>query len=103
MRPFDFSTDLYNFGPLNYYQRPDERYTAGVFADYQVSENADVYGEFMWMDDRSVSQIAPSGAFFGNTYNLSCANPLWTDEQFDLVRSVRPHRGRPDGHASRPA
>jgi outer membrane receptor protein involved in Fe transport len=84
MRPFDFSTDLYNFGPLNYYQRPDERYTAGVFANYQVSDYADVYGEFMWMDDRSVSQIAPSGVFFGNTFALSCGNPLWTAEQFDL-------------------
>ena len=54
LEPFG-TDDLYNFGPLNYFQRPDERYTAGVFADYQVAENADVYGEFMWMDDRSVS------------------------------------------------
>jgi outer membrane receptor protein involved in Fe transport len=82
LRPFDFGTDLYNFGPLNYYQRPDERYTAGVFADYQVAESADVYGEFMWMDDRSVSQIAPSGAFFGQTFALSCSNPLWSASEF---------------------
>jgi outer membrane receptor protein involved in Fe transport len=79
LQPFG-ADDLYNFGPLNYYQRPDERYTAGVFANYQVSDYADVYGEFMWMDDRSVSQIAPSGAFFGNSFTLSCQNPFFTDE-----------------------
>jgi len=86
LQPFG-ADDLYNFGPLNYYQRPDERYTAGVFADYQVAENADVYGEFMWMDDRSVSQIAPSGVFLGSGnfaggYQMSCSNPFWSAEQF---------------------
>src|SRR5262249_49197138 len=29
MRPFDFPNDLYNFGPLNFYQTPNERWTAG--------------------------------------------------------------------------
>src|SRR5690242_2853625 len=28
---------LYNFNPTNYFQRPDERYTAGAFADYEVT------------------------------------------------------------------
>ena len=27
----------YNFNPTNYFQRPDERYTAGAFADYEIS------------------------------------------------------------------
>ena len=30
-------TNLYNFAPLNYFQRPDERYIAGVFADYEIN------------------------------------------------------------------
>src|SRR5207253_1279340 len=29
--------NLFNFAPLNYYQRPDERYIAGAFADYEIS------------------------------------------------------------------
>lgn len=65
----------YNFGPLNYFQRPDERYTAGVFAEYEVSDSLKPYMEFMFMDDRTVAQIAPSGNF-GNTLSINCDNPL---------------------------
>ncbi|MFO1406798.1 MAG: TonB-dependent receptor [Steroidobacteraceae bacterium] len=66
----------YNFGPLNYYQRPSERWLADAFVHYDLNDSAQVYGEFMFMDNNSVSQIAPSGIFFGSTYTVSCANPL---------------------------
>jgi outer membrane receptor protein involved in Fe transport len=65
----------YNFGPLNYFQRPDERYTAGLFADYEISSAIKPYMEFMFMDNRTVAQIAPSGNF-GNTLSINCDNPL---------------------------
>jgi outer membrane receptor protein involved in Fe transport len=70
----------YNFGPLNYFQRPDERYTAGVFADYEISSAIKPYMEFMFMDDRTVAQIAPSGDF-GNTLSINCDNPLLSASQ----------------------
>lgn len=68
-------TTPFNFGPLNYFQRPDERYTAGVFADYEISSAIKPYMEFMFMDNRTVAQIAPSGNF-GNTLSINCDNPL---------------------------
>ena len=81
MRDFT-ANDQYNFGPVNFFQRPDERFTGGVFANFKVSEKAEVYGEFMFMDDRSVAQIAPSGAFLGAaTFNVNCDNPLWSAAQ----------------------
>ncbi len=73
-------TTPFNFGPLNYFQRPDERYTAGVFADYEISSALKPYLEFMFMDDRTVAQIAPSGNF-GNTLSLNCDNPLLSGAQ----------------------
>jgi iron complex outermembrane receptor protein len=83
LRPFT-ANDQYNFGPVNFFQRPDERFTGGVFANFVLSEKADVYGEFMFMDDRSVAQIAPSGAFLGAaTFNVNCNNPYWSADQFD--------------------
>jgi outer membrane receptor protein involved in Fe transport len=82
-RPYDVDTDAYNFGPLNFYQRPDERYTAGVFTDLEVAEGQTAYGEFMFMKDQSVAQIAPSG-IFGQEFTVSCANPLWSPEQANL-------------------
>jgi outer membrane receptor protein involved in Fe transport len=67
----------FNFAPLNYYQRPDERYTGGSFARYQISPTIEAYASAMVSDYRSVAQIAPSGAFF-NTNTLNCGNPLLT-------------------------
>jgi iron complex outermembrane receptor protein len=67
--------NLYNFAPLNYFQRPDERYIGGVFADYEISKAIHPYLEFMFMDDHTLAQIAPSGDFF-NTNTINCDNPF---------------------------
>lgn len=91
--PYDFRvegnefvspSDVYNYGPLNYWQRPDERVTAGAFAHYDITDTLEVYSELMFMDDRSISQIAPSGAFFV-TSTISCGNPFLSQQQFDAV------------------
>jgi outer membrane receptor protein involved in Fe transport len=74
----------YNYGPLNYFQRPDERYTAGMFAHYEVNEHFEPYAEFQFMDDRSLAQIAPSGAFFV-TGSISCDNPFLSAQQLGVL------------------
>ena len=74
----------YNFAPTNYYQRNDERYTAGLFTNYEISPALKPYLEFMFMDDRTVAQIAPSGDFF-NTNTINCDNPLLSAQQRGLV------------------
>ena len=80
LRPFVGATDNYNFGPLNFFQRPDERYTAGVFMNLDVADKQTAYGEFMFMKDRSISQIAGSGSF-GQEFTVPCANPLFTPSE----------------------
>ena len=70
----------YNFNPTNYFQRPDERYVGGVFADYEVSKAIHPYMEMMFMDDHTLAQIAPSGDF-GNTFMVNCDNPLLSTQQ----------------------
>jgi len=60
--PWDYT--YYNYGPLNFFQRPDERYTAGMFGHYEINEHLEGYTEFQFMDDRTNAQIAPSGDFF---------------------------------------
>ena len=70
----------FNFAPLNYFQRPDERYTAGAFVDYEISPALHPYMEFMFMNDQTVAQIAPSGDF-GNTLTINCDNPLMSASQ----------------------
>jgi iron complex outermembrane recepter protein len=73
--PYSALRDGYNFGPLNYYRRPSNRFTAGVFAEYEISEAFKPYLDAMFMDYSTKAQIAPSGAFFG-LRNVNCDNPF---------------------------
>jgi len=74
-RDFDFGADVYNFGPLNHYQRPERRYSLGAMGHYEFSEHADVYTQLMFNDYESIAQIAPSGNFF-ETSTINCNNPF---------------------------
>jgi iron complex outermembrane recepter protein len=78
--PFNNALNQYNYGPINYYQRPDERYTLGAFGRYEVNDKAEVFAQLMFSDYRSVSQIAPSGNFF-STASINCGNPLLSAAQ----------------------
>ncbi|MFZ3141776.1 TonB-dependent receptor plug domain-containing protein, partial [Polaromonas sp.] len=62
-RPYVGASDAYNFGPLNYYQRPSNRYTFNATANYQVNDKVKVYSSLGFHDDHTVAQIAPSGLF----------------------------------------
>jgi outer membrane receptor protein involved in Fe transport len=76
VRPYVGTTDAYNFGPLNYYQRPVERYVFDAFAHYDVAPNARVYSEFGFHDNHTVAQIAPSGLFGNFIATVQGDNPL---------------------------
>ncbi|MEI9992407.1 MAG: TonB-dependent receptor [Rhizomicrobium sp.] len=79
-RPYSSATDAYNYGPLNYYERPDERYSAGVMGHYELSPHADAYTQISYSDYHTVSQIAPGGDF-GNTASVNCGNPLLSGQE----------------------
>lgn len=79
VRDYVGATDAYNFGPLNYFRRPSDRYTAAAYAHYDISDAARVYAEFNFHDDHTVAQIAPSGLFFYDTSlmgGIRSENPL---------------------------
>lgn len=68
------SSDVYNYGPLNYLQRPSNRYTFNATANYDVNDKIKVYGSLGAHNDHTVAQIAPSGLF---GLDLSGANALY--------------------------
>ncbi|MBA6413540.1 TonB-dependent receptor [Parahaliea sp. F7430] len=75
---------VFNYGPLNHYQRPDERYTGGVFGRYQINEHVETYTELSFMDNQTNAQIAPSGAF-GVAFNLNPNNPYLSSQQRNIL------------------
>ncbi|MDX2234391.1 MAG: TonB-dependent receptor [Hyphomonadaceae bacterium] len=93
-RNFSAATDQYNFGPINYFQRPDERYSFGAFGYYEINKHAEVYTQLMFTDYQSVAQIAPSGNFFSTPQGINCSNPLLSAGQqaalcaIDLVPDI---------------
>ena len=82
--PYD-SSFRYNYAPLNYFQRNDTRYTAGAFAKYEISPAIEAYGSFMFMDDHTNSQVAPSALFQGYTYSINCDNPFLSAQQGQIL------------------
>jgi iron complex outermembrane recepter protein len=85
-RPYQEPGDLYNYGPLNYYQTPNERWTAGAFVNYDVNSHINVYMNVMMMRNTQQAQIAPSGDF-GQPSFIPCANPLLNASEKAVVCS----------------
>jgi iron complex outermembrane recepter protein len=93
---------LYNYAPSNYFQRPDDRYSGGGFAHYDVNDHAKVYLEFQFMDDRTLAQIAPSGAFTGSglgvnasgvptgAWAINCNNPYLSGAEYTAFGCTSP-------------
>jgi iron complex outermembrane receptor protein len=102
--------DLYNFGALNYWERPNERWTAGGFINIDLNQHLNAYMEIMYMRNQSTSQVAPSGDFGNNTLGLDCGpvgpglsgNPLISAQQRSVLCAPGPtgllaQQGQPAG------
>jgi len=76
--------DVYNYGPWNHFQRPDERWNAGAFITYTFTERLEGYMELMFMNDVTTAQIAPTGNF-NVAPNVNCDNPMLSDQQYDII------------------
>ena len=93
----------YNYAPSNFFQRPDERWTAGEFLHLDLNDKIEVYNEFMFMRDNSTAQIAPGGAFIGQggalnlpgsgpfaglpngSVQVNCSNPFMSASQLSAL------------------
>ncbi len=76
--------EVFNYGPYNHLQRPDEKITAGGFLNYEINEHFEPYLEVMAMTNWTDAQIAPTGSF--NEYNyINCDNPLLSDQQRETI------------------
>jgi iron complex outermembrane receptor protein len=77
-------TETFNFAPLNHLQRPQERYLFGGFGHIELNDHLSVYADVMYMDDRTLAQIAPSGLFFERV-DIPCDNPLLSASQVQYL------------------
>jgi iron complex outermembrane recepter protein len=80
------ANEYFNYGGLNYLQRNDLRYNGGFFAHYEVHKSLDIYTSFMFTDDKSTAQLAPSAVFYGDgpisgAQDVNCTNPYLTAQE----------------------
>lgn len=68
--------ELYNYAPINHYQRPDERYTGGAFFSLDVSPSFRPFMDIMFANTNTSVQIAESGTFYANTLTFDCTDAL---------------------------
>lgn len=55
--------DFYNYAPVNFIQLPQERFTIGGTAHYEINEHAEVYAEGRFANNTVSSQLAPTPIF----------------------------------------
>ncbi|MGZ8288500.1 MAG: TonB-dependent receptor domain-containing protein [Telluria sp.] len=67
------ATDAFNYGPINYLQRPSNRYVFNATANYDINDKVQVYSSIGFHNDHTIAQIAPSGLF---GLDLSGANAV---------------------------
>jgi len=79
VKPYDGTTDAYNFGPLNYLQRPSQMYGFNAQAHYDINDKARVYQEFGFHNYSTDAQVAPGGIFVGIRATIFGDNPMLTD------------------------
>ncbi|MEL6322885.1 MAG: TonB-dependent receptor [Pseudomonadota bacterium] len=65
----------FNFGALNFFQRPSERYTLYGRAHYDITDNIEAFMDISYTDVISDAQIAQT-ASFGAIYDINCDNPF---------------------------
>ncbi len=68
--------DIYNFAPINHYQRPDKRWTFGSSIKYEVNRHVRPYVETMFANTNGSAQIAESGTFAVNRLQFNCTDEL---------------------------
>jgi len=74
--PFSGRSDMYyNYGAVNHYQRPVERWNLGASGHYELTENVEAYFDTTYMNNKTAAQIAES-ASFNRPFSTNCDNPL---------------------------
>ena len=81
---------VYNYQPINFLQRPDERWTGGGFFSYQVSPSFNPYLDVAFTNISTDTQIAQTGTFYADQLGFECTDALIGSLCADLGIAVDP-------------
>ncbi len=71
------------------FQRKNERWNAGGFASFKISDAAEVYANAMWFRDKSANvypaRVYSSTAYSDGPYRVACNNPFMSAAQSSAI------------------
>lgn len=76
VRRYVGATDSYNYGPVNFLQRPSKVAGVNARAHFDINEKVRLYQEFNFHNYSTDAQVAPGGIFLGAQATLRNDNPL---------------------------
>jgi iron complex outermembrane recepter protein len=88
------STDRYNFAPVNYLQRPANRFNIVTLGRYNVTENVEVFLEAYFKKSFNTGQLAPTPLTLNSGVLIPVTNPLLSPSARALFAS-RPRPNEP--------
>lgn len=80
--------DTYNWAPWNYIQTPLERYSAGFFLNYELTDRVELYAEAAYTSNRHRTVLAPVPASDFFAFNLD--SPVMTPATQQLFSTFVP-------------
>lgn len=76
-RPFagSASPDGYNYAPANFLMVPQERWTVGGYADYEISDSVNLYTEVAFVNNRVENELAATPVTQNVDFNIAAIQP----------------------------
>ena len=68
--------ETFNFGPLNFFQRPSERFQINARGRYDITDTVEAYTDLSFVNNSTDAQIAPTASFGIGAYSINCDNPF---------------------------
>jgi len=65
----------FNFGEINFFQRPSERFSIYAKGHYEITDNIEFFADLSYVDNVSDAQIAQTASFGFEAYSINCDNP----------------------------
>ncbi|MEL7447809.1 MAG: TonB-dependent receptor [Pseudomonadota bacterium] len=70
-------SQLFNFGPFSFFQRPAERYNLFAKGHYGLTDKVEAFADFSYTNNVSDARISPTATF--GSWDINCDNPFIQD------------------------
>ncbi len=86
--PYVGGAQAHNYAPENYLMVPQERWLLGGYAEYEVTENINVYAELAYVNNRVQNELAATPITQNVNINLAAIQPFVSAADFTALTNI---------------